>query len=64
MAKLTCIIELSQPPFTKVRVVLDGFDVHASHHLQHAKLVKWPHTSHDEAVATFQKVIRKYCHPS
>lgn len=64
MAKLTYIIELSQPPFTKVRVVLDGTDVHASHHQVHSRLVKWPHTSHDEAVATFQKVIRKYFHPS
>ncbi|HEY1100621.1 MAG TPA: hypothetical protein VGF99_16900 [Myxococcota bacterium] len=64
MAKLTYIIELSQPPFTKVRVVLDGTDVHASHHAQPAKLVKFPNASHDEAVATFQKVIRKYFHPS
>ncbi len=64
MAKLTYIITLSQPPFTKARVVLDGNDVHASHPENTARLVRFPNDSGEAALATFQKVIRKYFHPA
>jgi len=64
VAKLTYIITLSQPPFTKARVVLDGTDVHASHPENTARLVRFPNDTAEAALATFQKVIRKYFHPA